>query len=323
MAGKFSAASVWGPLVDGYNLQPAKAKNLSVKITSLTEKSTGLGDSWEESAPVGVTRGELTVSGGFFDTQTNGAHTALVGVPTTSRVVCFGTSGSTLGESFYAAEAAFESSYDVQATLGELTKATAEYTISGPMRRGVIVQPLAAKTADWNTKTLSQQLDYTTDVGQRVVPITSNTAANPSIVTTSVPHGLATGDIILIAGVSSSSPTINGERTVTVLSTTTFSVPVNVTVSGTGGSFVKANSTGGAVGYLQVTAMSGFSGFVGKLRDSADDSVYADLIVFANVTAGPAAQAVSVSGTIDRYMSFDGDVTGTGSITVFCGVART
>ena len=55
-----------------------------------------------------------------------------------------------------------------------------------------------------------------------------------TVVTTTVPHGLATNDIILIAGNTGSNATLNGERTVTVISTTTFSVPVNCTVADRG-----------------------------------------------------------------------------------------
>ena len=36
----------------------------------------------------------------------------------------------------------------------------------------------------------------------------------------------------------------------------------------------------------------------------------------------PAKERATVAGTVDRYLSFDGDVTGSGSITVFCGCAR-
>lgn len=69
------------------------------------------------------------------------------------------------------------------------------------------------------------------------VLIVSNTLANPTIITTTNAHGLTSGDIIQIFS-SNSTPTINGERVVTVLSATTFSVPVNVTVAGTAGYFV-------------------------------------------------------------------------------------
>lgn len=67
--------------------------------------------------------------------------------------------------------------------------------------------------------------------------ITSNSMANPTVITTPVAHGLSSGDIIQFFG-SNSTPTIDGERTVTVISPTTFSVPVNVTVAGTAGYFV-------------------------------------------------------------------------------------
>lgn len=62
----------------------------------------------------------------------------------------------------------------------------------------------------------------------------SNTLANPTVVTTTVPHGLTTGGSVVITG-SNSTPTIDGTRVVTVLSPTTFSVAVNVTVAGTTG----------------------------------------------------------------------------------------
>ncbi len=65
--------------------------------------------------------------------------------------------------------------------------------------------------------------------------IASNTAGNPSILTTTAPHGLKTGDVVKIAGVVGSRPSINGSRTVTVLSPTSFSVPIAVTAPGTRG----------------------------------------------------------------------------------------
>ncbi len=64
--------------------------------------------------------------------------------------------------------------------------------------------------------------------------ITGNTAANPTVVTTSTPHGLTTGAVVNISG-SNSTPSIDGSFPVTVLSPTTFSIPVNVTAAGTAG----------------------------------------------------------------------------------------
>jgi hypothetical protein len=69
------------------------------------------------------------------------------------------------------------------------------------------------------------------------INISSNTLANPTVVTTATAHGLTTGDLVQIFG-SNSTPSINGERAVTVISPTTFSVAVNVTVAGTTGYLV-------------------------------------------------------------------------------------
>lgn len=64
--------------------------------------------------------------------------------------------------------------------------------------------------------------------------ISGNTLANPTVVTTSGNHGLTSGDTVVITG-SNSTPSINGTHVVTVISPTTFSIPVNVTGAGTAG----------------------------------------------------------------------------------------
>lgn len=307
--------------VGGYSLLASKLQGFAEKVMADQARTDGLGDSWEEHTPTGMKKATLSQDGAFFDVGTNLAHAALSGATGTSRVICVGREGNVAGKKFVGYTGSYASQYDVLAKLGNLTKADVTYTISGARDEGQILQIWEAKTADWNTET-SGEVDYTLDPTQRVIPITSNSIANPSVVTTPVPHGLTTGDIILISGVATSSPTINGQRTVTVISSTTFSVTVNVTVAGTGGSLVKANSTGGGIGFQQVTAFSGFTGFVGKVRDSADDTTYADLVTFANVTSAPSAEAVTVSGTVDRYLAVDGNVTGSGSITLFIGFAR-
>lgn len=61
--------------------------------------------------------------------------------------------------------------------------------------------------------------------------ITLITAANPTVVSTAVAHGLTSGDLVQIFD-SNSTPVIDGQQEVTVLSATTFSVPVTVTIAG-------------------------------------------------------------------------------------------
>lgn len=309
-------------LADGRNLLAAKIKNFSAKTELLTEKTDGLGDDHEEHTPTGMSRATITQDGGFFDDSTNGTHAAWAASSTATRILSWAPFGNVIGKTFVGALGAFKGTYEVLVAMSGLTKANATYQVSGVIDEGVILQEQEAKTADWNTKTEGFPVDYTADFSQRVIPITSNSVANPTVVTTPVDHGLTTGDIILISGVATSSPTINGQRTVTVTGARTFTVPVNVTVGGTGGTFVRANSSAGGVGYQQISDMSGFTGFVGTIRDSADDVTYADLVTFANVTSAPNAQRIEVAGVVDRYLSFDGNVTGTGSITPFVGFSR-
>jgi hypothetical protein len=69
--------------------------------------------------------------------------------------------------------------------------------------------------------------------------IVSNSIANPTVVTTLAPHGLTSGDVIFFTASTTSSPALTAtpRQVVTVISSTTFSVPVNVTVGGTAGAY--------------------------------------------------------------------------------------
>ncbi len=67
------------------------------------------------------------------------------------------------------------------------------------------------------------------------VTITSSSVANPSNILCAAVHTMSTGDTVIIAGHSGSTPDINGSHTVTVVDTLNFTIPVNVTVGGTGG----------------------------------------------------------------------------------------
>lgn len=67
------------------------------------------------------------------------------------------------------------------------------------------------------------------------VAITSSTAATPSVITTAAVHGMSTGDTVQILG-HLVNTAVNGQWTVTVLTTTTYSVPVSGSgVTPTGG----------------------------------------------------------------------------------------
>lgn len=92
---------------------------------------------------------------------------------------------------------------------------------------------------------LAQKLDADSNVAQTIYEssienklgtIVSVSETNPAVITTSSPHGLITGRIVLIDS-SNTTPSINGTHVVTVTSPTTFSIPVSVLVSGNTGNF--------------------------------------------------------------------------------------
>lgn len=64
--------------------------------------------------------------------------------------------------------------------------------------------------------------------------ISSISIAVATVVTTTLPHRRTTGETVLIFG-SDSTPSIDGPQVITVLSATTFSIPVTVTIAGTKG----------------------------------------------------------------------------------------
>jgi hypothetical protein len=74
------------------------------------------------------------------------------------------------------------------------------------------------------------------DSTQTGVSITSSSVANPTVITipadSPVPLG---GSAVVISGHSGSTPSINNTYTATYVSPTTFTIPVNVTTGGTGG----------------------------------------------------------------------------------------
>ena len=68
-----------------------------------------------------------------------------------------------------------------------------------------------------------------------VATIATSAVANPTVITTETAHGLWSGDTVAIAGHVGATPALDGSHVVTVLSPLSFTVPVNVSVAGTGG----------------------------------------------------------------------------------------
>lgn len=122
------------------------------------------------------------------------------------------------------------------------------------------------------------------------VAITSSSVANPSVITTGAAHGYETGDVVTIAGHSGSTPDINGSHTVTVIDPTSFSIPVNVTTGGTGGTVIR--TSGRAVADSELS----FTDTAPTLQTSPDLTLVAGASYKMQVKVSSSAQHVIAYG---------------------------
>jgi hypothetical protein len=81
-----------------------------------------------------------------------------------------------------------------------------------------------------------------------------------------------------------------------------------------------AQSTNGGIAILQILATSS-GDFAFKLRDSTDDSSFADLASFTLDGSAIGSELITFSCTVDQYVGFDAQRTG-GSCTAICTFVR-
>lgn len=101
------------------------------------------------------------------------------------------------------------------------------------------------------------QVEFNAAAGPKL--ITSSTLANPTVITTNIPHGYANGQTVTHSG-TNSTPNTDGAQVVTVISSTTYSVPVNVTTAGTTGTTRDSTTPSLAVTNIDLLGPQGFSG---------------------------------------------------------------
>ena len=310
-------------LVGGYELIGAET-NLDAERIAHLQKATPPGVAWPTFRFTGSREAILTQDG-FFDATANQANAALCEVSGSAKVLCLGNQGNVLGRAMLCASGTWSEVYKRLLAGQTLHRATATYGVSGAVEDAVILKTLSAISADGNSE--SGSVDHTTDGTAAGGAITANSIAAASVVTCPKPHGLTSGEIVLIAGVSGSDPTINGERVVTVIDTLTYSVPVTVTTGGTGGTFRRASTAGGGAGYLQVKALSlgGHDNLTVTIRHKVTGGAFADLLTFTVVTAAPAGIRIPVAGPVNQHLAVSWDFTGSGSgptATILVGFAR-
>jgi len=83
-----------------------------------------------------------------------------------------------------------------------------------------------------------------------------------------------------------------------------------------------ALSSNGGAGYVHVLAYSGFTNIVVKIRHSVDDATYADLLTFNTTFTANGGERKAVTGTVNRHLAVDINVTGAGSASIFVGFKR-
>ena len=98
--------------------------------------------------------------------------------------------------------------------------------------------------------------------------ISTSSVANQSVITTALPNDFQTGQVVRISDHAGSVPDINGNHVITVLSPTSFTIPVNVTTAGSGGSFQNqiadpySNFGMNVLGQIVETAPGGYDNYV-------------------------------------------------------------
>lgn len=136
----------------------------------------------------------------------------------------------------------------------------------------------------WSRVSNGRRVRWSAVLVTPAITIVSSSVANPTVITTDAPHGLATGDTVTIAGHTGSTPAVSGALVATVLTPTTFTVPITVTVAGSGGTVTRT------------TAAPVLSLADAKLHARMDANVTTEDVAVANWTRAAAQQVEKDTG---------------------------
>jgi hypothetical protein len=313
-------------LVDGYDLLGYILGLDDGEVEAVLDDITALGHAWPVEADTGSAKSGGVSLDALYDDGALLTRDVFVTKQGVNRVLLWNVDGNVIGKRFQGYGGAVDQKHQRICADGKLHRAKATLTASGPVEDGIVLHSwLQETTASGNTQASSH--DWTTHARAVVIPITSSSVANPSVITTPAPHKLTTGQKVLIAGHAGSTPAINGEQTVTVTGPNTFTIPVNVTVGGAGGTLTHASTVGGASGYFACNALTlgGYTDFTAKVRHSVDNATFADLITFTAISVAQKAERRVVAGTVNRYTASSYAFSGAGAspkATFVVGIAR-
>jgi hypothetical protein len=148
---KYASKDVAFFVIGGYNVLGATTKIEDISSLKLTE-ALALGDTDEGWFSSGVRHNEVTQEG-WFDDSSGSSHELLVNLPVVGLPMAFAPNGGTLGKQVVCFTEVQRVGYDVQLSVGEVTKANGVYGISGDRQEGLIVAPFISRTTAGNTDT--------------------------------------------------------------------------------------------------------------------------------------------------------------------------
>ena len=260
---------------------------------------TGIDKSAHERVP-GLADSKLTYTA-YWNNAT-GAHQNVVPAMKGNAVRAFWLGSSTEGDGL---------AYVVNGILSN-------YPVSRSNAGGLTVKPMVdgynGDMGDWGTvvaigtdASAGNHTGYDFGFYGASLTITAESIANPTVITTSTPHGLTSGDSVNITG-SNSTPATNGDYVVTVTDSTHFTIPINVTGAGTTGTVVKTSSRLGCVLNACLISIGSGTNAAVKLQHSADLGVvdaWADITgaVTTSLTAAAAESRVRTAAVLcKRYI---------------------
>lgn len=297
-------------IVSGKNLT-SDTFTLDETVEELTEEARPFGGTFDANKGVGVGKIQLEAAGGIYDDRQVGMLAALQEQGTSRQLVAYGTAGTDPGADATMLNGPLVAKWKRMLDKGGLTKAHAEYAMdAAEYMRGRVLHGFDAETTDGDTESASvDEADYATSIA-----ILFSSVDDPTEITTDDPHGLAAGDVILISGHTGSTPSINGTHTIGFVSgADTFTIPVNVTVPGAGGTAKKIGAASGTADlHVPALTLDGHTGLVVRVLGSEDDITFASLVSFTAVTVAGSSERKAISTAIPRYTAIDWDFTGSG-----------
>ena len=181
----------------------------------------------------------------------------------------------------------------------------------------------AGKRQDTTATSSGTGIDLGLIPGVSAVTITGATAASPTVVTTATPHGYTSGDSVVIAGASQG--TLNDEWTVTVTGASTFTVPLNLGSSSTGGTVTKTSTNSGWAAQRQTFSFTGTSSTVTLQHAPKNAAASFVTITGGSFTAATALGTERITGATPAILQRYVRVITTGTFTEHTyaiGVAR-